>query len=145
MLLEAARVNKLSLLLETGLEKSVSTFLTCFTFTHNFSHPTETCEAKVQYCLQVLKSHFVIIPFPHSGEPRPLSRTRFQLQAKDVPQVLLSVSLLVSEDTQTDTLRGQPQNADGFIMSGLTQVYTINLKKMKDKRNVEKMCLIHRK
>lgn len=68
-----------------------------------------------------------VIPLPHSGEPQPLSRTRPQLQAEDVPQILLPVGLLVPEDTQVNTLGGETQHADGLIVSGLPQVYTIYL------------------
>lgn len=67
------------------------------------------------------------IPFTHSGEPQSLSRTRSELQAKDVPQVLLPVGLLVPEDTKANALGGEPQHTDGLIVGGLPQVYTANL------------------
>lgn len=67
------------------------------------------------------------LPLPHSGEPQPLSRTRPHLQAEDVPQVLLPVGLLVPEDTQANALGGEPQHANGLIVSGLPQVDTIYL------------------
>lgn len=67
------------------------------------------------------------IPLPHSGEAQPLSGTRPQLQAEDVPQVLLPVGLLVPEDAQADAPGGEPQHADGLVVGGLPQVYAVHL------------------
>lgn len=66
-------------------------------------------------------------PLPHSRKPQPFSRTRFKLQAKDVPQVLCFIGLQVPEDTKANSLGGESQHTDGLIVSGLPQVYTINL------------------
>ncbi|KAF3852176.1 hypothetical protein F7725_005531 [Dissostichus mawsoni] len=63
-------------------------------------------------------------------------RTSPQLQAENVPQVLLAVRLLVSEDTQADTLGGEPQHANGLIVSGLSQVYTIYLKGVRERQEI---------
>lgn len=67
------------------------------------------------------------MPLPHSGESQAFSRMRPQLQAEDVPQVLLPVGLLVPEDAQANALGGEPQHADGLIVSGLPQVYAVYL------------------
>ena len=52
---------------------------------------------------------------------------RHQLQIEDVPQVLPPVGLLVPEDTQADTLGGEPQDTNGLVVSGLLQVYSVYL------------------
>jgi len=69
----------------------------------------------------------VKVPLPHSGEPRPLPRAWPQLQAEDVPQVLLPVGLLVPEDAHANTLGGEPQHADGLVVGGLPQVDAVDL------------------
>lgn len=74
-----------------------------------------------------LLNNIINTPLPHSGEAQPLSWTRPQLQAEDVPQVLLPVGLLVPEHTQANTLGGEPQNTNSLIVSGLPQVYAIYL------------------
>lgn len=79
-------------------------------------------------CLNVhCDVHIFSVPFPDGGKAEILSRTGPQVHAEDVPQVLLPVGLLVPEDTQADTLGGQTQNADGFVVGGLPQVYAVHL------------------
>lgn len=69
------------------------------------------------------------LPLSNCGESQSLSRTSYEFQTEDVPQVLLPVGLLVPEDTQPNTLRGEPQHSNGLIMRGLPQVNVIHLRR----------------
>lgn len=82
----------------------------------------------LRLCLNLQSDIRIIsVPFPDGGEAEALSRAGPEFHAEDVPQVLLPVGLLVPEDTQADTLGGQTQNANGFIVGGLPQVYAVHL------------------
>lgn len=49
----------------------------------------------------------LVVPLAHSGQAQSLSRTGPQVQAEEVPEVLFPGSLLVPEDTQANSVRGE--------------------------------------
>ncbi len=68
------------------------------------------------------------VPSPDDAESEAVAWFLLKLDAQRVPQLLLLILTLVSEDHQTHTLRSLPQNIDTLIMRRHTQIYAIHLR-----------------
>lgn len=78
------------------------------------------------YCLVPFTS--ILVPSPDDAESEAAAGFLLKLDAQRVPQLLLLILTLVSEDRQSDALRSLPQNIDGLVVRRHAQVYTVHLR-----------------
>lgn len=92
----------------------------------NMQTPQLTIYFKPRYWLVALTR--ALVPSPNDAESETVAWFLLKLDAQRVPQLLLLILTLVSEDHQTHALRSLPQNIDALVVRRHAQIYAVHLR-----------------